>query len=50
MAGWEIGISSDTDVKHQNAAWAFITWMIGKANARQYVLGGGTPISAIRSL
>lgn len=44
MAGWGIGISSDVDVKHQNAAWAFITWMTGKANARQYVLGGGTPM------
>jgi len=31
MAGWGIGISSDVDVKHQNAAWAFITWMTGKA-------------------
>lgn len=44
MAGWGIGISADSNAKKQQAAWAFIVWMTSKANARQYVLGGGTPM------
>ncbi|MEW6550163.1 MAG: sugar ABC transporter substrate-binding protein [Spirochaetota bacterium] len=44
MAGWGIGISADSELKKQQAAWAFIVWMTSKANARQYVLGGGTPM------
>lgn len=44
LAGWSLGISSDIDKKRQEAAWAFIAWMTSKKNAKEYVLGGGTPI------
>ncbi len=44
LAGWSLGISSDSSKKQQEAAWAFIVWMTSKKNAKAYVLGGGTPV------
>jgi ABC-type glycerol-3-phosphate transport system substrate-binding protein len=44
LAGWSLGISSDSNKKQQEAAWAFIVWMTSKKNAKTYVLGGGTPV------
>jgi len=46
MAGWSIGISSDSSKKQQEAAWAFIMYMTSKSNAKKYVIGGGTPTRA----
>ncbi len=46
MAGWSIGISSDSPKKQQEAAWAFIMYMTSKKNSKAYVLGGGTPTRA----
>ena len=44
LAGWDIGISPDTEVARQEAAWAFIVWMTGQRNAKEYVALGGTPV------
>jgi len=44
LAGWDIGISPDVDVERQAAAWAFIVWMTGQENAKEYVRNGGTPV------
>lgn len=42
LAGWNVGISSDSDKKE--AAWAFIVWATSKYNAKTYVKNGGTPV------
>jgi ABC-type glycerol-3-phosphate transport system substrate-binding protein len=44
LAGWNVGISSDIADKKKEAAWAFIVWMTGKRNAKEYVKLGGTPV------
>lgn len=44
MAGWDIGISTDSSKKQQEAVWAFIVWMTSKEKAKQYVSYGGTPV------
>jgi len=44
LAGWNVGISSDSPEKEKEAAWAFIVWMTGKYKAKDYVRLGGTPV------
>ncbi|MDI3542740.1 MAG: multiple sugar transport system substrate-binding protein [Candidatus Atribacteria bacterium] len=44
LAGWNVGISSDSTEQKKEAAWAFIVWMTGKYKAKDYVRLGGTPV------
>jgi ABC-type glycerol-3-phosphate transport system substrate-binding protein len=44
LAGWNVGISSDSQSKKQEAAWAFIVWMTSRFKAKDYVKLGGTPV------
>ena len=44
LAGWGLGIGANST--RQDAAWAFITYMTGRPQARVYVQNGGTPVRA----
>jgi len=44
LAGWNLAIPQSS--KNQEAAWAFITYMAGRENARTYVENGGVATRA----
>lgn len=42
LAGWNIGIPADA--KNPDAAWQFLEFVLGKSNAKQYLLSGAAAI------
>ena len=42
LAGWNIGIPADS--KNKDAAWQFLEFVLGKANAKQYLEAGAAAI------
>ena len=43
LGGFSLAVASQASEDEQAAAWLFIQWITSKANAREYLEGGGVP-------